>query len=111
VIFAEMLSQVDELGGNRRARLQASIESIPGVMWVLLICGGVTTVAFTYLFRVGQHLQYVMTAALAGITAFVLFMIVALDNPFRGSVSVSPSQLSCFARPEIENRRPFSGDR
>ncbi|MEP7270655.1 MAG: DUF4239 domain-containing protein [Acidobacteriota bacterium] len=94
VLYAEMINQMDELGGDRRSRLHASYDDLPNLMWVLLIGGGITTVAFTYFFRVkGLTTQLLMTSALAGITVFVLFLILALDNPFRGSVSVSPEPI------------------
>lgn len=90
VIYAEMISQMDDLGSRRRARLHAGFDNLPWLMWVLLVGGGMTTVGFTYLFRIKMlRAQVVMTVALAGVTAFVLYLILALDNPFRGVLTVS----------------------
>jgi len=54
------------------------------------VLGGVITVAFTYFF--GMHsmgMHYAMTGVLAASMALVMVLIVALDWPFRGEVSVS----------------------
>ncbi len=52
------------------------------------------TLAFTYFFGVKSiRSQALMTAGLASVLSFVLFLIVALDNPFHGSVHVSPDPL------------------
>jgi hypothetical protein len=52
--------------------------------------GGAITTAYTYLFgfhSFGMHL--VMTASVAASLALVVVLIMALDWPFRGTVSIS----------------------
>jgi hypothetical protein len=49
-------------------------------------------VAFTYFFGHDSLLsQGAMTAALAGILAFSLFLILAFDSPYGGAVRVNPA--------------------
>jgi hypothetical protein len=92
--YQEALARLDGLGDARRSRLLASRESLPMVMWSVLLAGAVTTVGFTYFFGVRRlAAQALMTVALAVTIALVLFLIYALDLPFTGDVSVRPEAL------------------
>ncbi len=90
-LYAEGLDQVQRLADARRTRLVAAEESIPAVLWVVLVVGGMVTVSFAYLFgleQTGAHA--LMVAALAGVIALVLFTIGVLDHPFSGGASIGP---------------------
>ena len=91
-IESEMLRTLNELYNARRTRILAAEDGIPDTIWWILVLGGVTTVAFTYFFgmpSMGMH--YAMTGVLAASMALVMVLIVALDWPFRGEVSISPA--------------------
>jgi hypothetical protein len=89
--YTESISKLNELGEERRLRLISSAASIPWVMWVLLVVGAVITIAYLYLFAIPDaFLQHVMIGSVAGLLAFILFMILALDHPFAGDVKVTP---------------------
>ena len=91
LLFAESLDRLNELSNSRRQRLFISKDDIPGLIRILLWGGGFIVLAFTYFFGVKSvRSQALMTAALAGEIAFILFLVVALDNPFHGDVRVSP---------------------
>jgi hypothetical protein len=93
-LYEESLSHLNEMSASRRLRLYASRDDLPGVIQFLLWGGGLITIAFTYFFGVKSiRSQALMTAALAGVVAFILFLIIALDNPFHGYVRVSPDAL------------------
>jgi hypothetical protein len=93
-LYEESLDRVDEMGASRRLRIYASRDDLPVVIQFLLWGGGLITIAFTYFFGVKSvRSQALMTAALAGVIAFILFLIVALDNPFHGYVRASPEPL------------------
>lgn len=64
---------------------------IPGILWAVLVLGGVITVGFTYLFGLRSNLAHtLMVATLTAILAMVLFTIGALEYPFSGSVQLRP---------------------
>jgi hypothetical protein len=91
VVEAEFLRTLNELYRVREARLTAAASHIPTVIWWIILFGGLLTVAFTYLFgfeSFGLHLT--MTSAVATSLALVVVLIVALDWPFRGAISVTP---------------------
>ena len=84
-LYAEGLDQVQRLADARRSRLVAAEESIPTVLWVVLVVGGIVAVGFTYLFGLRSTWAHaLMVAALAGVIALVLFTIGVLDHPFSG---------------------------
>jgi Protein of unknown function (DUF4239) len=89
--YDEMLEQLHGLGDARRERLLAASDGLPTILWVVLIGGGVITIAFTYLFGLeSTTVHTLMVAALAVVLALSLFTIAALDYPFRGDVSIHP---------------------
>lgn len=90
--YAVSLEELDELDDARGDRLGASRRGLPGVMWAVLIVGGVLTVAFAYLFAVENAIaQGVMLASLAALVAILLILIQALDQPFQGGSRVTPA--------------------
>jgi amino acid transporter len=90
-LYQESLDHLDELSASRRLRLYASRDDLPPIIQFLLWGGGLITIAFTYFFGVKSiRSQALMTAALAGVIAFILFLVLALDNPFHGYVRASP---------------------
>ena len=90
--YEEMLGQLHDLGNARRERLLAAEQGLPTILWVVLILGGVVTVAFTYLFGLENSLVHLlMVAALALIISMSLFTVAALDYPFKGDIRIHPS--------------------
>ena len=90
-LYAEGLDQVQRLADARRMRLVMAEESLPTVLWVILIVGGIVVVGFTYFFgldNTGAHA--LMVGSLAAVIALVLFTIAALDHPFSGGARVGP---------------------
>jgi protein-S-isoprenylcysteine O-methyltransferase Ste14 len=88
-LYAEGLDQVQRLADARRTRLVQAEESLPTVLWVVLVVGGMVAVGFTYLFgleNTGAHA--LMVASLAGVIALVLFTIGVLDHPFSGGARI-----------------------
>lgn len=93
-LYGESLDRLSDVSDNRRLRLHASRDDVPLVVQILLWGGGLITIAFTYFFGVKSiRSQALMTAALAGLIAFILFLIVVLDNPFHGYLRVTPDTM------------------
>jgi hypothetical protein len=91
IIQAEFLRVLNELYKAREARLIAAAGHIPVVIWWIIAIGGALTTAFTYLFGFESfRLHLTMTGAVAASLSLVVVLIVALDWPFRGEVSVPP---------------------
>ncbi len=88
-LYAEGLDQVQRLADARRMRLVAAEEGIPGVLWAVLIFGGVAAIGFTYLFGMDNTWAHrLMVFALAAVIGLVLFTIGALEHPFSGGARI-----------------------
>ncbi|HYJ45144.1 MAG TPA: DUF4239 domain-containing protein [Pyrinomonadaceae bacterium] len=93
-LYGESLDRLSDVSDSRRLRIFASKDDIPLVIQILLWAGAFITIAFTYFFGVKSiRSQALMTMALSGEVAFILFLIVALDNPFHGYLRVSPEPM------------------
>ncbi|MGH8012248.1 MAG: hypothetical protein ACREQ4_07110 [Candidatus Binataceae bacterium] len=91
VIQAELLRTLNGLYRARATRLSAAQGHVPEMVWWIVFAGAGVVILFTYLF--GFHdfrMHLVMTSAIAISMALVVVLIIALDWPFRGEVSVSP---------------------
>ena len=91
VWLASMIDRLNEVDRWRNRRILAVETRVPTAMWVLLIAGGLITVAFAAFFG-AEHgpTQIVMVATLAALIAFILFLVAAIDHPFNGAVCVGP---------------------
>src|ERR687897_652053 len=79
-IYAEGLDQIDRLGDDRRMRFVAAEEGIPGVLWAVLVFGGVVVVGFTYLFGLENTWAHrLMVISLTAVIAQVLFTIGGME--------------------------------
>lgn len=85
-IYQESLRRLNDLGEYRRLRIISSNDSIPGIIWFVLITCAVTLVGYTFFFGAKKiQVQYVMTTVLALVNALILLLIYILDHPFQGS--------------------------
>jgi hypothetical protein len=90
-LYAEGLDQVEALSDARRMRLVAAEEGVPGVLWSVLIFGGVAAVGFTYLFGLESTWAHrLMVVTLAAIIGLVLFTVGAMEYPFSGGARIGP---------------------
>ena len=90
-LYAEGLDQVESLTNARRTRLIASEEGVPGILWSVLIFGGIAAVGFTYLFGLESTWAHrLMVVTLAAVIGLVLFTIGALGHPFEGGARIGP---------------------
>jgi Protein of unknown function (DUF4239) len=88
-LYAEGLDQVDTLSDARRMRLVAAEEGIPGVLWAVLIFGGIAAIGFTYLFGLENTWAHrLMVVTLAAVIGLVLFTIGAIEYPFSGGARI-----------------------
>ena len=90
-LYAEGLDQVSRLGDSRRTRLVTSEEGVPGILWAVLIFGGIASVGFTYLFGLESTWAHrLMVVTLAAVIGLVLFTVGALGYPFEGGARIGP---------------------
>lgn len=88
--YDEALSAANDIGDGRRDRLHGAGESLPRPLVVLLWGGAVLTLGFTILFGVRDpRLHATLVASYAVLLGFSMLVVVVLDHPYSGDVSVS----------------------
>lgn len=91
IIHAEALGAFNTLISARRLRLQAVTSGLPAALWAVVAVGAVLSVALTWLFKFDNlRLHIVLVAITAAMIGLLIFMTAAMDNPFRGEVSIGP---------------------
>jgi hypothetical protein len=91
-VHIQTLHDLDDLFSNRRLRLEAIDNHLPGLMWLVVLAGAAVLMFMTYLFRVGDRkLHFLLTVALSVVVGLVIFLILALDRPLIGAVSIDAS--------------------
>jgi ABC-type branched-subunit amino acid transport system permease subunit len=94
-LYMESLRRLNNLAEYRRLRIFAGNDTVPPMIWLILLVGGLITVLYTYFFGVRNiRAQCIMTAALTIMISLILFLIYVLDHPFTGSGRVSAKPFS-----------------
>lgn len=82
-----LLNHIFEL---RRFRLQSVTQGLPSSLWYVIIFGGILNIVITWFFKTDKfRIHVLMTALFAALLGSLVFLIAAMDNPFRGEFSVS----------------------
>src|SRR5215212_3484435 len=90
-LYAQGLDQIERLNDARRMRFVAAEEGLPGVLWAVLVFGGVVTVGFTYLFGLANTWAHrLMVMSLTAVIVLVLFTIGVMEHPFSGGARLEP---------------------
>jgi Protein of unknown function (DUF4239) len=90
VMMQEMLHGLNELYSARTSRLDAVNGHVPGVVWIVIIVVGALTIGFScFVYTDGMIVHLLMVGGLTIALTLVVVLIVELDYPFRGSISVS----------------------
>jgi hypothetical protein len=85
------LGRLDQVALLRSQRLQASQSSLPDLFWIVLVLGGVLTLVLgAPLFMEHAHLHVGSSLLLGGTMGAVLFLILAVNQPFTGAVAIRP---------------------
>ncbi len=94
-LYMESLRRLSNLAEYRRLRIFAGNDTVPPMVWLILLVGGLITVSYTYFFGVRNiRGQYIMTSALTIMISLILFLVYVLDHPFTGTGRVSARPFS-----------------
>lgn len=93
-LYGELLGDVDAVLDARRTRLFHGVEGIGAVMWTVIVLGGMVTLGFACAFHfASRRTQLVTTAVMGAMFGLMFFLIVAMDHPLWGDLSVQPDAL------------------
>jgi hypothetical protein len=89
--YGEAVGRLNDLMGDRRSRLEFAEQALPTELLALIVGGAFVLIGFMFFFGAerarGQTLMFTAVGAAVG---FSLFVVVTLDHPFSGDVTVSP---------------------
>jgi hypothetical protein len=83
-MLARAFDKVGIVGEQRRVRILTSTDSLPAIVWIILLIGGVTIIAGATIVsvRYGSPVREMMIAV-AAMLCVVLFAIYTMDRPYR----------------------------
>lgn len=89
--LTEFLARMNELSAERRLRILHSKMEINRLLWMVLLLGAVPTVAYPLLFT-NKHawVQVAIVGSLMMIVLLGLLVLVSLQYPFTGEISIDP---------------------
>lgn len=91
VVHSETIRAYNNLVELRRQRMEALKGGVPGVLWLVVLLGAVATILFSYCFVVESYpLHALLTGVLSAMIGLLVFLLVVLDHPYWGEISVSP---------------------
>jgi len=102
ILHAEALRQFNAFLEYRRMRLFSVNTSIPPVMWYVVILGAFINIAMVWLFDMKFITHLLLGGLLAAYLGTMIFLIAAMDHPFRGEVSVTPEPFEALYRHMVE---------
>jgi hypothetical protein len=91
ILHAETMRAYNVLIQARRMRLDAATTCLPTVMWGVIVAGAFISLSAAFFFKVEDaRLHAILVTLLAVFMGLVIFMIFALDRPFRGDLGLPP---------------------
>jgi hypothetical protein len=94
IVHAEVYRQFNDLVQSRRGRLNSVTKGLPGPLWTLVMVGALISIALTWFFDTANLTMHLwMTVLLSALLGLMIFLVAAMDNPFRGKISVGPDPL------------------
>ena len=108
-VQTDMIVQSHAINDARRERLFDNRQSIPHILWWMLLFISAITISSAYVFRVRNgQVHLLLTSALAAVIAAILVLIAQFDLPFRGDIQVQPTAFD-HALQAISDDPPTSG--
>lgn len=89
ILYTQILQNLNELSKYHNLRHQAAHEELPSVIWIGVLAGAIIVISFTFLFGTENFWAHiVMMALLAALIAIVIYVVIEMDHPTRGSVTI-----------------------
>ena len=90
ITHAEAIRSLSTVVEQRGLRLQSVNGGLPAAIWYIVLIGAVLTIGLSFLFWVdSMRLHALLVGTLAAFIGLLIFLTAAMDNPFRGEMSVS----------------------
>ena len=85
------LDAIRDAGDLRSERLSSNASGLPGALWLVVVVAGLVAAGFALLFGLrDRSMHYVMVGSTAGMIALTVAVVVLLNYPFAGDLSIPP---------------------
>jgi hypothetical protein len=106
ILHAETIAQFGVFVDYRRQRLNSVLAGLPVALWLVVGVGAILNAGLTWLFDVNRLMVHLILAGIVSLfVALVVYLVVAMDNPFRGELSVYPEAFEVVQRSLMEQDR------
>ena len=103
---AEMLRTLNDFIEARRLRISAGGESIPKIMWFVVLIGAVMNVFVIWMFDLRPVTHAIIGGTLSLFIGLVIYMVAVLDAPFKGAHGLKPEAIiAIHARAGLEKQQ------
>lgn len=90
-VYPQLVSEMEEVLDARRQRLDLGQRGVGAVTWTVIVIGGMITIGFAAFFRMGSlRAHLLLTSLAAAMFGLMLFLLLAMDHPLWGRVSIGP---------------------
>jgi hypothetical protein len=89
----EVFRQINVMIEQRRLLLESAREGIPDALWSVVWLGAAINILLMCLFDMETQVHVLLAAATSLFLGAVVFLVAALDNPFRGGVTIDPAPI------------------
>lgn len=90
-LFQEALRQFNKTSELRHQRLDSVTDGVPLVVWFMIILGCIITLSLSWIFHFPSSRLHLVLNGFIGLgIGTIIFLILMLDYPFRGELSISP---------------------
>jgi Flp pilus assembly pilin Flp len=98
ILHAEAMRQLNHFLECRRMRLFSVKSALPGSMWYVMILGAVLTIAMCWLFDMKFITHLVLGGILSAYLGTMMYLIIDMNQPFRGDVSITAEAFETLYR-------------
>ncbi|MCJ0870663.1 DUF4239 domain-containing protein [Streptomyces sp. AP-93] len=90
--YDSAVDRLADVAAQRRARLATARQQLPPLLQVLVFGGALVILPLTFLYGIrSKKMQVLFVASVAALIGFSLLLVLVLDRPFAGELSVNPS--------------------
>lgn len=91
ILDAEALRTYNSLVELRRMRLHNVQSGLPAAVWIVVVLGAVITLSVSWFFEtITFAVHFWMVTLTAGLLGLIIWLLVMMDHPFLGEVSIKP---------------------
>ena len=87
-VHAEAIAQTNALIELRDQRLANVNAGIPNILWWVVLLGAFVNTLLLWMLKMPMRVHVILTGLLSAFTGLVIFLVAAMDFPFRGEVSI-----------------------